>query len=332
MYIWVIWYCKPRGVLSPIRLEFRVKREPKEEVVLDHPPPNPSMEPNTSSSDTRSGVNSVTPESTTLPSNNLNSPNLHQNSNLQSSTTNRPTVMPPASVIEIVDDQDSSGESNALPVEQQISITPPTSEEPAHKPSMSWLAGQIHNYTDVREEIGPRRRLVLDAPFLIYLFFLCIVRSAWKTMENVDTKVHVRGRDLAIKYQVGRLRVPMFYADRMDNDKNAYLPLLLAQATVGGILMISWSAMFTTPHEKLLWRVAALWTVGEPFFLLPLTRIDSYHGLEWLELTVGMAACLSILGCAVCRVLLLYMSFHTLLRLPERFSQDTPWTQFVPHL
>ncbi|KAJ3562754.1 hypothetical protein NP233_g9376 [Leucocoprinus birnbaumii] len=230
MYIWVIWYSKPRGVLSPIRLEFRVKWEPKEEVVLDHPPPNPSPEPNTSSSDTRSGGNSVAPEPATLPSSDLNFPNLHQNSDLRSSTTNRPTVIPSASALEIVDDQGSSGESNAHPVQQQISITPLTSEEPVHKPSMNWLAGQIHKYTDVREEIGPRRRVVLDAPFLIYLFFLCIVRSAWKTMENVDTKVHVGGRDLAIKYQVGRLRVPMFYADRMDNDKKR-LPSLTISAS-----------------------------------------------------------------------------------------------------
>ncbi|KAJ3562758.1 hypothetical protein NP233_g9378 [Leucocoprinus birnbaumii] len=306
-YIWVFWASKPRGVIAPIRLELRSERQGAS-------PSKNDPTPSTFESDITSIP--LSPISLRVPS----GPVSHEGSDALSVTTTKydPDFDSKTMRSMAIGKADGQHENNDIS-QNEMSLD---------KNASHWVRNQVNNLASSPFE--STCSLIAYTPFLLFVAFQYPFRVAWKTYKNLDSKVFPNGKESVIKFKVGQLRVPMFYADSGD-DTALGLTTLFIPPLFGGIHLILWSAFFHTQREQLLWRVAALYITLEPVMFIAAGGLVSSLGDTGAAFIGGIAG-LSIAAYAACRGILIYICFYTLAHLPDRISQDISWTSLVPHI
>ncbi|KAJ3572089.1 hypothetical protein NP233_g3323 [Leucocoprinus birnbaumii] len=313
-YVYALWWSKPQGVAVPIKLELKTPHDS-----------SPFKEENS--------TDATLPFS---PSDHSSSIPLHQIHDRHISYSSEPRDESlPLSTTSVKYATDTEDVPLSLSFDHPNQDSSTGAGEGFEKESAHWMR---HKITELdHSPFENACTFIAYLPFLILLLIQYPFRVLWKTWTNLDSKELTRSS--RTKFKVGQLRVPMFYAGRgvvddSDGGNNATLGLsgLFIPVIFGGIHLTLWSSSFPTPREQLLWRVAALYVTVEPIGFLASGLIGQCLGGGFFATIIFMIAGISVIGYAIARCILIFVSLYTLSRLSESVYQNVEWTTFIPHL
>ncbi|KAF2738084.1 hypothetical protein EJ04DRAFT_486788 [Polyplosphaeria fusca] len=94
--------------------------------------------------------------------------------------------------------------------------------------------------------------------------------------------------------------------------------------------LLGWNAMFPTPIERLLWRIASICCTLLPLSIIPMMQVDDMGKLPEtgkIIYSLGFGGVYLIV-----RLFLFFEVFFALRLVPHDVYTDVPWSQYFPHL